>query len=175
MEQVDRRTFFGRAAGLAVGGLTAGVGLEIMRPGYAWAQQAAGVTHAPTARVLQRLHTGYMFQISCDVPTIDLGLSVAAAALVGGVNIIEMGTPLLKNQGFANVVPAFRKRFPDGLLLADMKTMDGGAFRGARGLRRRRQHRRFPGARRCAHRENHLRCARRVPKSRRRPRSARLL
>lgn len=26
----------------------------------------------------------------------------------------------------ANVVPAFRKRFPDALLLADMKTMDGG-------------------------------------------------
>ena len=39
-----------------------------------------------------------------------------------------MGTPLLKNQGVANVVPAFRKQFPEALLLADMKTMDGGAF-----------------------------------------------
>src|SRR4029077_6535556 len=39
----------------------------------------------------------------------------------------EMGTPLLKTQGVSNVVPAFRKRFPDALLLADMKTMDGGA------------------------------------------------
>jgi 3-keto-L-gulonate-6-phosphate decarboxylase len=38
-----------------------------------------------------------------------------------------MGTPLLKTQGTSNVVPAFRKRFPDALLLADMKTMDGGA------------------------------------------------
>ena len=37
-----------------------------------------------------------------------------------------MGTPLLKTQGVSNVVPAFRKRFPDALLLADMKTMDGG-------------------------------------------------
>jgi 3-hexulose-6-phosphate synthase len=37
-----------------------------------------------------------------------------------------MGTPLIKNQGVANVVPAFRKRFPEALLLADMKTMDGG-------------------------------------------------
>src|SRR4029450_10655921 len=26
----------------------------------------------------------------------------------------------------SNVVPAFRKQFPDALLLADMKTMDGG-------------------------------------------------
>jgi 3-keto-L-gulonate-6-phosphate decarboxylase len=68
-----------------------------------------------------------MFQISVDVGTIDLGLSVAAAALAGGVNIVEMGTPLLKNQGFANVVPAFRKKFPEAILLADMKTMDGGA------------------------------------------------
>ena len=39
-----------------------------------------------------------------------------------------MGTPLLKNQGVSNVVPAFRKQFPEALLLADMKTMDGGAF-----------------------------------------------
>ena len=38
-----------------------------------------------------------------------------------------MGTPLIKNQGVANVVPAFRKRFPEALLLADMKTMDGGS------------------------------------------------
>jgi len=39
-----------------------------------------------------------------------------------------MGTPLLKNQGIANVAPAFRKKFPEALLLADLKTMDGGAF-----------------------------------------------
>jgi 3-keto-L-gulonate-6-phosphate decarboxylase len=58
---------------------------------------------------------------------LDLGLTVARAALAGGVDIVEMGTPLLKTQGVANVVPAFRKQFPDALLLADMKTMDGGA------------------------------------------------
>jgi 3-hexulose-6-phosphate synthase len=39
-----------------------------------------------------------------------------------------MGTPLLKNEGVSNVVPAFRKKFPEALLLADMKTMDGGGF-----------------------------------------------
>ena len=31
---------------------------------------------------------------------------------------------VLKNGGVANVVPAFRRRFPEALLLADMKTMD---------------------------------------------------
>jgi hypothetical protein len=50
----------------------------------------------------------------------------------GGVSIVEMGTPLLKNEGVSNVVPAFRRKFPEALLLADMKTMDGGAFRSAR-------------------------------------------
>ena len=68
-----------------------------------------------------------MFQISVDVATLQQGLGVAAAALKGGVNIVEMGTPLLKNEGVSNVVPAFRKQFPNAVLLADMKTMDGGA------------------------------------------------
>jgi 3-keto-L-gulonate-6-phosphate decarboxylase len=76
---------------------------------------------------LERFKTRLSFQISVDVGALDLGLTVASAALAGGVDIVEMGTPLLKTQGVANVVPAFRKRFPDALLLADMKTMDGGA------------------------------------------------
>jgi 3-keto-L-gulonate-6-phosphate decarboxylase len=40
---------------------------------------------------------------------------------------------LLKNEGVSRVVPAFRRRFPEALLLADMKTMDGGASE-ARGV-----------------------------------------
>ena len=76
---------------------------------------------------MDRFKTRLSFQISVDVGTLDLGLTVASAALAGGVDIVEMGTPLLKTQGISNVVPAFRKQFPDALLLADMKTMDGGA------------------------------------------------
>ena len=113
MEQlIDRRSFLNGTAKLAAGALTAGAMLETMSPQMAWAQQAPHVSHAATASVLDRLRSGYMFQISVDVGTIDLGLSVAAAALAGGANIVEMGTPLLKNHGFANVVPAFRKKFP---------------------------------------------------------------
>ncbi len=125
--QIGRRSFLNATRRLAAGALTAGAFSEVMRPGDAWARQAA-VPHPASARVLERLKTRFMFQISVDVGTLELGLSVAAAALAGGVNIVEMGTPLLKNQGVANVVPAFRKKFPDALLLADMKTMDGGAF-----------------------------------------------
>ena len=79
-------------------------------------------------RVLDRLKTRFTFQISVDVAALEQGRAVAGAALAGGVSIVEMGTPLLKNQGVANVVPAFRQQFPKALLLADMKTMDGGAF-----------------------------------------------
>jgi 3-keto-L-gulonate-6-phosphate decarboxylase len=83
--------------------------------------------HPASARVVDELRTRFSFQISVDVATVEQGLRVAGAALAGGVTIVEMGTPLLKNEGVSNVVPAFRRRFPEALLLADMKTMDGGA------------------------------------------------
>jgi 3-keto-L-gulonate-6-phosphate decarboxylase len=124
---LNRRTFLGDAGRLAGSGLAVGAIFETIRRGSAWGQQAAKQTHQNSARVVDRFKTRLSFQISVDVGTLDLGLTVASAALAGGVDIVEMGTPLLKTQGVANVVPAFRKRFPDALLLADMKTMDGGA------------------------------------------------
>ena len=123
---IDRRSFLNAAGKFAGGTLTAGAIIEMMRPNYAWAQQVAKVTHPASASVLDRLRTRFMFQISVDVGSLEQGLGVASAALAGGANIVEMGTPLLKNQGVSNVVPAFRRKFPDALLLADMKTMDGG-------------------------------------------------
>ena len=68
----------------------------------------------------------FTFQISVDTPHVSQGLAVAKAALEAGVTIIELGTPLLKCEGVRNVVPIFRQRFPKALLLADMKSMDGG-------------------------------------------------
>jgi 3-hexulose-6-phosphate synthase len=124
---IDRRSFFNVAGRFAAGALTVGV-FELLRPDYAWPRQAAKVTQPASARVLDRLKTRFTFQMSVDVATVKQGLGVARAALAGGVNIVEMGTPLLKNEGVSNVVPAFRREFPEALLLADMKTMDGGAF-----------------------------------------------
>lgn len=80
-----------------------------------------------SGRVLDQLRKEPTFQISVDTDNLPQGLTVTAAALAAGITIVEMGTPLLKFEGVLNVVPAFRKRFPDALLLADMKTMDGGA------------------------------------------------
>jgi 3-hexulose-6-phosphate synthase len=125
---VGRRSFLDGVGKLAVGGLASGAIVETMWPGVAAARQVAKETHPASARVVDRLRASFTFQISVDVATLEQGRTVAAAALAGGANIVEMGTPLLKNQGVANVVPAFRKQFPEALLLADMKTMDGGAF-----------------------------------------------
>jgi 3-hexulose-6-phosphate synthase len=125
---IDRRSFLTGTGRFAVGALTVGGILEMVRPDYAWGQQAAKVTHPASARLVERLRARFTFQISVDVATLEQGLGVAGAALAGGVSIVEMGTPLLKNQGVSNVVPAFRRKFPEALLLADMKTMDGGGF-----------------------------------------------
>src|SRR5262245_31659215 len=125
---VDRRSFLGAAGRFGAGALTAGGIFETMRPDVVRARQVAKVAHAASERVVDRLRTRFTVQISVDVATLEQGLSVATAALAGGVSIVEMGTPLVKNQGVSNVVPAFRRKFPEALLLADMKTMDGGGF-----------------------------------------------
>lgn len=84
--------------------------------------------HAPSARIRQRMREQLTFQISVDTDNLPQGVRVAEAAIAAGVTIVEMGTPLIKCEGAKNVVPAFRKRFPEALLLADMKTMDGGGL-----------------------------------------------
>ena len=128
MPYIDRRSFLDRTGRLAAGALTAGAAAEALAPAWVAAQPAASPAHPASATVVERLRTQFTFQMSVDVPTIARGLDIAAAALAAGVGIVEMGTPLLKNEGVANVVPAFRRKFPDALLLADMKTMDGGGF-----------------------------------------------
>jgi 3-hexulose-6-phosphate synthase len=125
---IDRRAFLDGAGRFAAGALTVGSIFETLRPDYVWARQAGKVSHPASDRVLDRLRTQFTFQISVDVASLKQGLGVADAALAGGISIVEMGTPLLKNEGVSNVVPAFRRTFPEALLLADMKTMDGGAF-----------------------------------------------
>src|SRR5262249_3896313 len=125
---LDRRSFLIGAGRFAAGALTVGAMSETIRPDAVWARQATKAAHPASARLLDRLRSRFTFQISVDVATLEQGLGVAAAALAGGVTIVEMGTPLLKNQGVSNVVPAFRRKFPEAPLLAAMKTVDGGAF-----------------------------------------------
>lgn len=93
----------------------------------------ASTTHAASARVLDMLRTQFTFQISVDTDNLPQAFVVAEAALTAGITLVEMGTPLLKTEGVKHVVPAFRQRFPEALLLADMKSMDGAGFE-ARGV-----------------------------------------
>ena len=123
---MHRRSFLHSAGKVAVGALAVGPVSGLEWPNRNAVPQAATVAHPASVRIVERLRTNFTFQISVDVSTLEQGLAVATAAIAGGITIVEMGTPLLKNQGVANVVPAFRSKFPDALLLADMKTMDGG-------------------------------------------------
>lgn len=88
----------------------------------------AAINHAASARVLDRLRNQFTFQISVDTDNLPQAFVVADAAIAGGITLLEMGTPLLKTEGVRHVVPAFRERYPDALILADMKSMDGCGF-----------------------------------------------
>jgi 3-hexulose-6-phosphate synthase len=81
-----------------------------------------------SVRLVDKLRSQFTFQMSVDVDNIPLGLAVAEAALAAGVDVVELGTPLCKTAGTANAIPAFRARFPEALLLADMKSMDGAGY-----------------------------------------------
>jgi 3-hexulose-6-phosphate synthase len=128
MSDFDRRSFLAGVGTLAAGALALDTAPALAQTAPASAPPASKGEHAASARLVERLKTRFTFQMSVDVATIPHGLSVAAAAIAGGVDIVEMGTPLLKNEGISRVVPAFRLRFPDAILLADLKTMDGGGF-----------------------------------------------
>jgi len=56
---------------------------------------------------------------------IERALKAAEEAVAGGADWIEAGTPLIKSEGL-NAVRALRQRFPNHVIIADMKTMDAG-------------------------------------------------
>src|SRR4029453_17361934 len=104
---LNRRSFMGAAGRLAGGGLAVGAIFETIRPPSAWGQRSGQETRPSSARVVDRFKTRLSFQISVDVGTLDLGLTVASAALAGGVDIVEMGTPLLNPQDTSNARASF--------------------------------------------------------------------
>jgi 3-hexulose-6-phosphate synthase / 6-phospho-3-hexuloisomerase len=58
---------------------------------------------------------------------LDRALQYAAEAVNGGATWLEAGTPLIKAEGL-EAVRALKKAFPHLTVVADMKTMDTGAF-----------------------------------------------
>ncbi|QEM05030.1 3-hexulose-6-phosphate synthase [Mucilaginibacter rubeus] len=63
-------------------------------------------------------------QVAIDLLTTDEALALAAK-VAPYVDIIELGTPLIKNMGSA-VITAMKKAHPDKLVFADLKTADAG-------------------------------------------------
>ena len=64
-------------------------------------------------------------QIALDFVELSRALAVAEAAVAGGADYVEAGTPLIKSEGL-DAVRRLRERFPDKTIIADMKTMDAG-------------------------------------------------
>jgi len=63
-------------------------------------------------------------QVAMDVLTTEAALELAAA-VAPHVDIIELGTPLIKAEGL-RAVTAIKAAHPDKIVFADLKTMDAG-------------------------------------------------
>ncbi|MFA6001390.1 MAG: 3-hexulose-6-phosphate synthase [Thermoleophilia bacterium] len=68
-----------------------------------------------------------ILQLALDFLDLPRALSVAEEAIRGGVDWIEAGTPLIKSEGL-EAVREMKRRWPDRIIVADLKTMDAGRF-----------------------------------------------
>ena len=64
-------------------------------------------------------------QVALDFVELPRAMAVAEAAVAGGADYLEAGTPLIKSEGL-DAVRHLREKFPDRTIIADMKTMDAG-------------------------------------------------
>ncbi|HNX27550.1 MAG TPA: orotidine 5'-phosphate decarboxylase, partial [Phycisphaerae bacterium] len=64
-------------------------------------------------------------QVALDFVELGRAMEVARAAVAGGADYIEVGTPLIKSEGL-DAVRQIRAAFPDKVIIADTKTMDAG-------------------------------------------------
>lgn len=67
-----------------------------------------------------------IIQISLDVSTVEEALGLAEIAIRTGVDWLEVGTPLITCEGL-RAIRALREAYPNTPIVADTKTMDGGA------------------------------------------------
>ena len=66
-----------------------------------------------------------LIQIALDFPTIEQAIACARLGVQAGVDILEVGTPLIVAQGAATI-GQLKRAFPNHPVLADYKTMDSG-------------------------------------------------
>ncbi len=68
-----------------------------------------------------------ILQVALDLLNEHRALAIAKDSIEGGADWLEVGTPLIKSEGM-KVVRKLKETFPKKTLVADMKTMDTGAF-----------------------------------------------
>src|SRR2546422_9507820 len=68
-----------------------------------------------------------VLQVALDFMHAKRAIQAAKEAVEGGADWIEAGTPLIKFEG-GEVLRQLRKAFPGKTIVADLKTMDTGAF-----------------------------------------------
>ncbi len=66
-----------------------------------------------------------LLQVALDFVDVERAMTLAAEAVAGGADWLEAGTPLIKCAGL-DAVRELKRRFPDKLVVADMKIMDAG-------------------------------------------------
>jgi 3-hexulose-6-phosphate synthase/6-phospho-3-hexuloisomerase len=68
-----------------------------------------------------------VLQVALDILELKRALQIARESLDGGSDWIEVGTPLIKSEGM-QAVRLMRDRFPDTVIVADMKVADTGTL-----------------------------------------------
>ena len=68
-----------------------------------------------------------VLQVALDLLELPRALAIAAEAVAGGADWVEVGTPLIKSEGMA-AVRALAERFPGHEIVADMKVADTGTL-----------------------------------------------
>ena len=66
-----------------------------------------------------------VLQLALDFVDLPRAIQVAEEAVAGGADWLEVGTPLIKSEGL-EAIRQVKSRWPDRVIVADMKTMDAG-------------------------------------------------
>jgi len=68
-----------------------------------------------------------VLQVALDILELKRALQIAQESIDGGADWIEAGTPLIKSEGM-QAIRSMRDRFPDSIIVADMKVADTGTL-----------------------------------------------
>ncbi|MFA6224975.1 MAG: 3-hexulose-6-phosphate synthase [Methanoregula sp.] len=68
-----------------------------------------------------------VLQVALDLLELKRALQIAQESIDGGADWIEVGTPLIKSEGMS-AIRSMRDRFPDSVIVADMKIADTGTL-----------------------------------------------